>query len=599
MKKHVLFVVLALLLVPVLSQAQGLGSIAGRITDPEGASVPNAKVTAVQVGTGFSRAAMSDSEGLYVIPSLQPATYDLTVEAAGFGTSKESGIILLADQTLTVNFGLKLGTTTEVVTVSGNALQVDMATSTIKQVIEEQRISELPLNGRNAAQLTLLVAGAVNSPNGGADQGATKTFPGAVTYSANGARQDTISYQLDGGNYVDEYTNVNQPFPFPDALQEFSVQTSNYSAEYGENAGGVVNVITKSGTNSFHGDAFEFVRNPAFNAQNFFATPTTPDRIKRNQYGGTLGGPIIHDKTFFFAGYQRTAFRNLVLGSSNAVGQTDISNFLATGGSGGTPGTIDPAVAKMIGVIPGCNVVGCSAFNASAGQPDPNAKFQLAGPIPTGANPTVSFSKPDTENFDSGIGRLDHSLRKDDKLSLRYEFDRFTKAPVFNPLLLVAYTDATFSIIAQNALIHETHIFSPRFINDFRMSYSREVSNRGPAPNAVDVTAFGVALPFEPKPSAIQGIGVQNGFTFGDNPTGLFIRNNFTYADDVVRRIHILASLRGCQPTETFSLELFVTAIGPETVTRFSREPGNSRPTAISFPECTFRTTTGSAAASL
>jgi len=533
MKKHVLFVVLALLLVPVLSQAQGLGSIAGRITDPEGASVPNAKVTAVQVGTGFSRAAMSDPEGLFVIPSLQPATYNLTVEATGFGTSKESGIILLADQTLTVNFGLKLGTTTEVVTVSGNALQVDMATSTIKQVIEEQRISELPLNGRNAAQLTLLVAGAVNSPNGGADQGATKTFPGAVTYSANGARQDTISYQLDGGNYVDEYTNVNQPFPFPDALQEFSVQTSNYSAEYGENAGGVVNVITKSGTNSFHGDAFEFVRNPAFNAQNFFATPTTPDRIKRNQYGGTLGGPIIHDKTFFFAGYQRTAFRNLVLGSSNAVGQTDISNFLATGGSGGTPGTIDPAVAKMIGVIPGCNVVGCSAFNASAGQPDPNAKFQLAGPIPTGANPTVSFSKPDTENFDSGIGRLDHSLRKDDKLTLRYEFDRFTKAPVFNPLLLVAYTDATFSIIAQNALIHETHIFSPRFINDFRMSYSREVSNRGPAPNAVDVTAFGVALPFEPKPSAIQGIGVQNGFTFGDNPTGLFIRNNFTYADDV------------------------------------------------------------------
>lgn len=534
MKKHVLFVVLALLFVPVISRAQGLGSIAGRITDPEGASVPNAKVTAVQVGTGFSRAAMSDPEGLFVIASLQPATYDLTVEAAGFGTSKESGIILLADQTLTVNFGLKLGTTTEVVTVSGNALQVDVATSTIKQVIEQQRISELPLNGRNAAQLTLLVAGAVNSPNGGADQGATKTFPGAVTYSANGARQDTISYQLDGGNYVDEYTNVNQPFPFPDALQEFSVQTSNYSAEYGENAGGVVNVITKSGSNGFHGDAFEFVRNPAFNAQNFFATPTTPDRIKRNQYGGTVGGPIIHDKTFFFAGYQRTAFRNLLLGSSNVVGQTDITNFLATGGSSGTPGTIDPASAKMIGVIPGCNVAACgAAFNASAGQPDPNAKFQLAGPIPTGLNPTVSFSKPDTENFDSGIGRLDHSIRKNDKLTLRYEFDRFTKAPVFNPLLLVAYTDATFSIIAQNALIHETHIFSPRLINDFRMSYSREVSNRGPAPNAADVKAFGVALPFEPKPSAIQGIGVQNGFTFGDNPTGLFIRNNFTYADDV------------------------------------------------------------------
>src|SRR5712691_5333532 len=123
MKKHVLFVVLALLLVPVLSQAQGLGSIAGRITDPEGASGPNAKVTAVQVGTGFSRAAMSDSEGLYVIPSLQPAAYDLSVEANGFNTAKQSGIVLLADQTLTVNIGLKLGMTTEVVTVTTNAVQ--------------------------------------------------------------------------------------------------------------------------------------------------------------------------------------------------------------------------------------------------------------------------------------------------------------------------------------------------------------------------------------------------------------------------------------------------------------------------------------------
>src|SRR5882762_8904527 len=331
MKKQVLFAVLALLFVPVISQAQGLGSIAGRITDPEGASVPNAKVTAVQVGTGFSRAALSDPEGLYVIPSLQPATYDLSVEANGFSTAKQSAIVLLADQALTVNVGLKLGMTTEVVTVTTNAVQVDTSTSTLKQVIEQQRISELPLNGRNAAQLTLLVAGAVNSPNGGADHGATKTFPGSVTFSANGARQNSISYQLDGGNYVDEYTNVNQPFPFPDALQEFSVQTSNYSAEYGSNAGGVVNVITKSGTNNFHGDAFEFVRNPIFNAQNFFATPTTPDRIKRNQYGGTLGGPLRHKKKFFFGGYQRTAFRNLVLGSQKVVGQTDIANFLAAG----------------------------------------------------------------------------------------------------------------------------------------------------------------------------------------------------------------------------------------------------------------------------
>src|SRR5882672_4490239 len=417
MKKKLLFAFFALLLAPLFSHAQGLGSIAGRVTDPEGSAVAGAQVTATQEGTGFNRSAQTDTDGLYVIPSLRPATYRLMVEAKGFRSSRQMDIVLLADQTLTLNFAMSLGTTTETVTVVGNALQVDTSTSTLKQVIEQQRISELPLNGRNAAQLTLLVAGAVNSPNGGADQGATKTFPGAVTFSANGARQNSISYQLDGGNYVDEYTNVNQPFLFPDALQEFSVQTSNYSAEYGSNAGGVVNVITKSGTNSFHGDAFEFNRNPAFNAQNFFATPTTPDQVKRNQFGGTLGGPIIRDKTFFFGGYQRTAFRNLVLGSQNVVGLTDITNFLTpksaacptcgapTTAATGPAGVIDPAVATLLGIDPTTGVVLASA------------KFSLAGSIPAGSNPTVPFSKPDTENFDSVMGRVDHSFRQNDKLS--------------------------------------------------------------------------------------------------------------------------------------------------------------------------------------
>jgi len=532
MKNLVVIGVLVVLAFPRLSHAQGLGSIVGTVTDPSGAAIPSAKITVTQSGTSFSRVAISNADGSYVISSLSPADYFLSAEAKGFSLAKQS-MTLLADQSLTVNVKMQLGMANQVVEVAVDNVQVDTSTSTLSQVIEQQRIAELPLNGRNAATLTLLVAGAVNSPNGGADQGATKTFPGAVTFSANGARQNTISYQLDGGNYVDEYTNVNQPFPFPDALQEFSVQTSNYSAEYGENAGGVVNVITKSGANSFHGDAFEFVRNPTFNAQNYFVTPTTPDRVKRNQYGGTIGGPILRNKTFFFAGYQRTAFRNLLLGSSKVVGQSDISSFLSAGPFG-TPGIIDPAVATMIGVIPGCNVVGCGpAFNANAGQPDPNAKFELAGAIPAGSNPTLPFSKPDTENFDSAIGRLDHSIGPKDKLTARYEFDRFGKAAVFNPLLLIAYTDATFSIIAQNALIHETHLFSPRLVNDSRFGYSREVSHRGPSPSAANVTAFGTSLPFEPTPSAIQGVGVKGGFTFGDNPAAFFTRNNFTWSDDV------------------------------------------------------------------
>jgi hypothetical protein len=523
------------LALPLLAGAQGLGSMSGTVTDPSGAVVPSAQVKVADPATGFSRSATTDSQGYYMIASLRPADYTVTVTAASFRTFTQTNVTLLADQALSLNPRLAMGSTSEVVEVHANALQVDTSTSTIRQVIEQERIAELPLNGRNAATLTLLVPGAVNAPNGGADQGATKTFPSAVTYAVNGSRQNTISYQLDGGNYVDEYTNVNQPFPFPDALQEFSVQTTNYSSQYGENAGGVVNVVTKSGTNTFHGDVFEYVRNPVFNAQNFFATPTAQDVTKRNQFGGTFGGPIVRDKTHFFGGYQRTEFRNLALGSQHVVGQTDIGNFLKpktaacptcgapTTAATGPAGTIDPAVAAILGIDPTTG-----AYLGSG------AKFSLAGPIPSGSNPSVSFTKPDTETFHSAIGRLDHVIRANDTATLRYEFDRFSKLAVFNPLQLVAYTDATFDITAQNALIHETHIFSPRSINDARFSFSREVANRGPSGTAANVTAFGVSLPFQPKPSAIQGVGVQGGFSFGDNPSAAFVRNNFAWADDVI-----------------------------------------------------------------
>src|SRR5215472_8441460 len=205
MKKIYLILLLAILFFPVLSRAQGLGSIVGTVTDPTGAAVPSAKITATQTGTGLIREATTDAQGYYVIPSLSPADYTVLVQAGGFREVKQN-ITLLADQALTVNVNLTLGSNTEMVTVTGYDLQVDTTTATLKQVVEGQRIVGLPLNGRNVAQLTLTAPGVVNSPNGGADQGATKTFPGAVTYSTNGTRQDTISYTLDGGNYVDEYT---------------------------------------------------------------------------------------------------------------------------------------------------------------------------------------------------------------------------------------------------------------------------------------------------------------------------------------------------------------------------------------------------------
>ena len=199
--------------------AQGLGTIGGTVLDPSGALIPGAMITVTEVGTGLSRSATSDEQGRYVIPSLRPATYELTAENPGFSKFSQRGIAVLADQSLTVNVTLRGGALAEEVTVESAPPPVNTTTATLGQVIELARVDALPMNGRNAAALTLLVPGTVATPDAGADQGTTKTIPGALTISANGSRQNQISYMLDGGNNLDEYTNVNQPFPFPDALQ--------------------------------------------------------------------------------------------------------------------------------------------------------------------------------------------------------------------------------------------------------------------------------------------------------------------------------------------------------------------------------------------
>ena len=209
--------VLCMLILPGSAQGQGFGKIVGNVTDPSGAVIVDAKVTVIQVGRGLTRTATTDSSGHYTLDSLRPSEYEMTVEASGFNTYGQKSVTLLADQTLTANVSLQVGPVSESVSVTSGT-EIDTTTSTLKQVIEERTIQELPLNGRNAAELSLLVAGTVSYPTnpanptgtfaGGALQGATKTFPGAVAIVTNGSRQNQVSYQLDGGNNVDEYTNV-------------------------------------------------------------------------------------------------------------------------------------------------------------------------------------------------------------------------------------------------------------------------------------------------------------------------------------------------------------------------------------------------------
>jgi hypothetical protein len=195
------------------------GRISGAVADPSGATVPGAAVTITNTDNGQERSLVTDDHGHFTVPGLRPGSYSIRVQAPGFKTYSRSGITLATDQRLTLNAELALGATEETVRVEASASQVDIQSSTLSQVIDAQRMTEMPLNGRNAAKLTLLVAGAVSAPESGADTGSTKTFPGAVTISTNGSRQNQISYNLDGGTFMDTFTNVNQPFPFPDALQ--------------------------------------------------------------------------------------------------------------------------------------------------------------------------------------------------------------------------------------------------------------------------------------------------------------------------------------------------------------------------------------------
>ncbi len=253
--------------------------------------------------------------------SYQLAFTALQAESSGFERYQQRGIEVKTDQSSTVPVTLRIGSSTQTVTVQSNAEMVQTQSGALSQVVSRQNIVELPLNGRNAAALVLLTPGTadthVTNFSACSDTIQSTSYPGAQSVSANGARTDMVNYNLDGGSNEDPYTNVNNPFPNPDALEEFSVQTNSYSAEYGRGSGAIVNVVTRSGTNEFHGSAFDFIRNGDLNAKNFFASQA--DQLKRNQFGGSLGGPIVKDKLFFFGSYQGTQSRDVTYGNSATV----------------------------------------------------------------------------------------------------------------------------------------------------------------------------------------------------------------------------------------------------------------------------------------
>jgi hypothetical protein len=283
--------------------AQGTAQISGSVADPTGALLPGAEVTATQTATGQTRTVITNESGFYVLPSLPTGPYRLEVSLPGFRTFAQTGVVLEVNANTVINASLEVGQVTQTVEVQANAALVETRNIGVGQLMETQRILELPLNGRNVTELITLSGAATAPPDGSS----VRSVSGQANIRVAGGLSGSVHYSLDGANHTNPFDNLSLPLPFPDALQEFKVETSALSAAAGGSAGAQASAVTKSGTNDFHGSLFEFVRNDLFNARQYFAR--TNSTLKRNQFGGTAGGPIIKNKLFFFGGYQGTTIR--------------------------------------------------------------------------------------------------------------------------------------------------------------------------------------------------------------------------------------------------------------------------------------------------
>jgi hypothetical protein len=374
-----------------LPQTRDTAALFGTVIDNQGAGVAGASLTLTSVNTGQVRSATAGANGEYQFNALPVGGYSLAVEQPAFRRYQRTGILLQANENIKVDVQLEIGDVQTVVNVVGSATQVETRAATLKDTVDRARMVELPLNGRNAADLALLVPGVVTSGSNSGDDNSNIHPRGQKEISINGSRNNNVRYTMDGGENMDNLFNVNLPFPFPDALEEFSVETSNMGLEQGNSSAGAINVVTKSGTNSVHGDAFWFVRNTALNASNFFSR--RQDQLKRNQTGFTLGGPILKNRLFAFGGFQQLWIRS----ASGASRSETLSAAERSGNFSATPiPLLDPQGQPYPGnIIPG-NQLSPAALKLLSVSPLPG---------PDGFT-NYTFSLP--EDGRQYIGRLDY-----------------------------------------------------------------------------------------------------------------------------------------------------------------------------------------------
>lgn len=515
---------------PLLGQAVASAQISGVVTDPRGAQVPAAKVTATQIDTGLIRTTQSGPDGTYVLPDLPVGHYTLQVQAKGFDSYVQTGIILQVSDKATINVTLRLGQITQSVQVAADVSMVKTQTSSVSQVMDQQRIVNLPLNGRQATQLIML-SGAANDvgPANGSnfnDLVGSKDYFSADDISVAGGQADGTNYLLDGGENTDDFSNVNLPFPFPDAIQEFSVQTSALSARYGMHPGAVVNAVIKSGTNQFHGDLFEFVRNGVFNARDFFAA--TQDTLKRNQFGGTIGGPIKKDKLFGFFGYQGTRVRTappsfISFVPTQAVLNGDFSQLEspACQASGAARTIVNPATGQSFAN----DFVPPAMFNQVA--------LNLLSHVPVSSNPCgqLTYAIPEPQREDQYIGRADWNQSAKHSLFAHYFYSDYGRPGQYsNSNVLLANQSAVLDR-SQSVVLGDTYTFSPTTLNSAHIGYTRLGITRGPSPRMINLNDVGATI-YQPFPNYLNLI-INGYLSFNSGSPATLRQNNFQFADDL------------------------------------------------------------------
>jgi outer membrane receptor protein involved in Fe transport len=557
------------------SQTTG-GRILGRVTDPTGAVVPNVTVTLSNDATGVTRTARTNQTGDYSFLEVPVGNYSLTFDSAGFKKNVRKGVTLQVNQVLTLDMKMQLGSAQETVDVTSEAPLVDTTTTQLGAVVDDRSVVQLPLNQRDTYQFLQLQPGVQSQVGGNSDTLYGSTSAGAV--SVNGGRGRSNNFSVNGGDANDQFVNLPAVQPSPDSIQEFRVITNTFDAEYGRNSGAVVNVVTKSGTNSFHGDTYEFLRNRALNAKGYFDT-TKPTFIQ-NQFGGTFGGPIKKDRTFFFTSYEGRRIRQGTPGDTVTVPTSAQRNgdFSQGGSAPAFSGTLNDAfIAQQL-----LNRPGCASAIASAHGQAPAAGVAWANIFPNNQIPVPCMDAtavdlmnqyvplPNTAGGffqavpvsrvrgDQFTARVDHKLTEHQNLTAYYYFNDDNTFQPFSFFQAAGANVPGFgSAVAERfQQYNATHTWTINnsMVNEFRATYMREGQGTFQHPQNTHLVQNSCATvpasqcfsdPTNPRLGITPGLGAANegvpfisvsgGFVIGNNFEGELpqIGNTFQFTDNV------------------------------------------------------------------